>query len=410
MATPLYKTVIENAAECDEKGNKGLWFDRFFDQYDENKKWEVLKPSTNDADKGNAHWLNTHFHNKKVGNDAQLTSHSTQQQQLAKGLQGNSHIFSADWHFVTGMGNPHPVENGFAWHPTLGVPYLTGAAVKGIVRNYIENYFNDEENDIDKKELLLNWFGSTSKDSSADGYISETGNIIFFDALPIEPVTLVVDIMTPHMGDWYQNGAEKPNTAETVPADWHDPVPVTFLACKNISLQFSYALRQYPNDEKYTPKAIELDDVKKVLTQALEYFGAGGKTATGYGQFYSDNKREVALEQQAKEQQEAQKAQQELEQAKSSMSPLAGEFFAYAQEHNLKSDKNAFWKEGMVEEWLEKLEENYDKELHKQLIELMNIHFKGAIANPEKTQGKKKKAVYKPRVQKIAKHINSLST
>jgi len=297
MATPLYKTVIENAAECDEKGNKGLWFDRFFDQYDDNK-WDVLKPSTNDADKGNAHWLNTHFHNKKVGNDAQLTSHSTQQQQLAKGLQGNSHIFSADWHFVTGMGNPHPVENGFAWHPTLGVPYLTGAAVKGIVRSYIENYLDDGEEN--KQKLLLNWFGSTSKNPEADGYTSETGNIIFFDALPIDPVTLVVDIMTPHMGDWYQNGVDKPNESTTVPADWHDPIPVTFLACKDISLQFSYALRQYPKDDKYTPETIELDDVKTVLTQALEYFGAGGKTATGYGQFSDPEERDKRQQEEKK--------------------------------------------------------------------------------------------------------------
>ena len=34
---------------------------------------------------------------------------------------------------VTGMGNPHPLESGFTWHPTLGMPYLPGSAV-GLVR------------------------------------------------------------------------------------------------------------------------------------------------------------------------------------------------------------------------------------------------------------------------------------
>jgi CRISPR-associated protein Cmr6 len=32
------------------------------------------------------------------------------------------------------------VENGFLWHPTLGVPYLPGAAVKGLVRAYVEHW------------------------------------------------------------------------------------------------------------------------------------------------------------------------------------------------------------------------------------------------------------------------------
>jgi hypothetical protein len=38
----------------------------------------------------------------------------------------------------------------------------------------------------------------------------------------------------------------------------------------------------------------------------------------------------------------------------------------------------------------------------------MDIHFKGAMQDPEKTKGKKNKPVYKPRVQEVAKRLIAL--
>ncbi len=294
MTAPLY-SGCEKPIKCD--GNYGLWFECFFDQYDP-RQWEVLKPTTNNNQMGNAYWLLKNFNNKKVGDDKQLASHTKAQMGLATSLKGQSHIFKASGHFVTGMGNPHPVENGFAWHPTLGVPYLTGAAVKGLIRSYIENYLDETAHD--KPQLLLQWFGSTDKNPSADGYDSKAGELIFFDAFPTHPVTLGVDIMTPHMGKWYEKGGSDKDVGkpEAVPADWHDPVPVSFLVAKDITLQFSFALRR-PNS------GIELDDVKQALTLALEHAGAGGKTATGYGGFEADTKALQALQQVAKQEAKA---------------------------------------------------------------------------------------------------------
>lgn len=282
MTTPLY-SGCEKPANCDKGGNLGLWFERFFDQYNEHRNWEVLKPTTNNNQMGNAYWLLKHFNGEKAGNTDKLASHAKAQMQLAASLQGQSHVFKASWHFVTGMGNPHPVENGFAWHPTLGVPYLTGAAVKGLVRSYIENYLDtDNPDNPDKKKLLLQWFGSDHKNPKEQTYDSQAGELIFFDALPIKPVTLGVDIMTPHMGKWYEQGGTNPNQPSTIPADWHDPVPVSFLVAKEVTLLFSFASRQYPNADGKRP-AIDLADVADVLNRALEQAGAGGKTATGYG-------------------------------------------------------------------------------------------------------------------------------
>lgn len=287
MTAPLYVELQKEPPEITNKGNRGLWFERFFNQYKDQQQWVNPKPEST----ANATWLKNHFKNK-VGDDKQLTAHAQAQMQLAASLQGQSHVFKASWHFVTGMGNPHPVENGFAWHPTLGVPYLTGAAVKGLVRSYIENNLDtDNPENPDKKKLLLQWFGSNHKDPKKKTGDSQAGNLIFFDALPTKPVALGVDIMTPHMGKWYEKGGadQSAGTAEAVPADWHDPVPVAFLVAKDIALLFSFALRPYPDADRKRPE-IALTDVADVLSRILDQSGAGGKTATGYGGMQDDPK------------------------------------------------------------------------------------------------------------------------
>lgn len=282
MAAPLYKDLAM-PKQC--SGHYGLWFERFFNQYSPHN-WEFADSTEKSK------WLKE-FHHKTVGDKDELNEHAQAQMQLSQALTGKALSFKAQGHFVTGMGNPHPVENGFAWHPTLGVPYLTGAAVKGLVRAYLERHL--EANEDEKKALLLAWFGSTSKEPRDDGYKSQAGAVIFFDAAPTQPVTLGVDIMTPHMGKWYAEGAKNPNQAETVPADWHDPTPIPFLVAHDIELLFSFALRSAAPEAK----DIQLSDVAYVLEQALLYAGAGAKTATGYGQMKSLEAIEKAKQQEA---------------------------------------------------------------------------------------------------------------
>ena len=284
MTTPFFQHAQPIPKSCEAQGNRGLWFERFYDQYDQN--WAILKPTNNNQ--GNTHWLQKHFGNKQVGNEQQLKQHSIAQSSLIGSLGGKTRIFKASWHLVSGMGNPHPVENGFAWHPTLGVPFLTGAAVKGLLRSHIETHL--DASDAELKALLFQWFGSTDKDPLKAGYISQAGALVFFDAIPIQPVHLTVDIMTPHMGKWYEKGGSDVSVGhpDAVPADWHDPVPVTYLAAKSISMQFSFALRTCPQSNSTSP-SIELDDVFDALQHALKQSGAGGKTAVGYGAMEIDS-------------------------------------------------------------------------------------------------------------------------
>lgn len=284
MQTPLYKGHDQpRKPQKNLNSHKGLWFERFFNQYD--RDWAV-------GDTVKKSWIDTVA--GKCGDSHKLQTHALSQSQLCKSLQGETTIFKNNWHFVTGMGNNHPVENGMSWHSTLGTPYLTGASVKGLVRSWLEEWSDIEEEK--RKEKLHHWFGSDHKDPKKQQQETQTGSLIFFDALPVDTVTLACDIMTPHMGDWYSKGNKisKDNDAtyaKTLPADWHNPIPIPFLIVKQASLQFSIAPRPHSN---ISPA--EIQEAMQMLTMALEYLGAGAKTATGYGRFNKDDDAHTKLE------------------------------------------------------------------------------------------------------------------
>jgi CRISPR-associated protein Cmr6 len=108
-----------------------------------------------------------------------------------------------------------------------------GSAVKGLLRAWVEIWA--ELSDDERLQRRRDWFGWVK------GYMGDkkdqAGKLIFFDAIPIEPVKLTMDIMTPHYGKWYEQGhkIEGNNMVdllqkqhECLPADWHAPVPVPF--------------------------------------------------------------------------------------------------------------------------------------------------------------------------------------
>ncbi|WP_341325692.1 type III-B CRISPR module RAMP protein Cmr6 [Methylotuvimicrobium sp. KM2] len=287
MSTPLYA--------CDEWPNQkpdqahgGLWFDRFFNRYSPN--WTLV-------DTAKKSWIDTVTNLTVTGNDEQLAETNARQLTLVSHLNGRSERYTSDWHFVSGMGNPHPVENGMSWHPTLAVPYLAGSAVKGLVRAWVESN-EDGLSEQNQKARLRAWFGTEYKGDVAE----QAGGLIFFDALPDRRPTLLCDIMTPHMGKWYSEGDQVClNSPDKLPADWHEPVPIPFLAVRDIRLIFSIAPRQ-------AALAEQLDAVFDALNNALEWLGAGAKTATGYGYLSLDST--YAEEKQAIQKKQARQAKQ----------------------------------------------------------------------------------------------------
>lgn len=283
MSLPLYRDHQAPQA-LPEQGHRGLWYERFFDRYDTD--WTIFKEKSDKGKilqrEGKASWVED---NAKLAGQGDALELAVQRQlELATSLGGRGAVFKADWHFATGLGLPHPVENGLAWHHTLGVPYLAGSAVKGLVRAWVE-VWDDPLDESERKRRLETWFGFADKRVSVEGEsrernVSQAGAFRFFDALPLKPVSLRTDVMTPHLGKWYEQGGEIEDwqrEPDKVPADWHAPVPVPFLVAHKPSLLFSIAPRR-PDCPK-----VELDAVFEALKQALDWLGGGAKTAVGYG-------------------------------------------------------------------------------------------------------------------------------
>ena len=253
--------------------NRGLAFERYFDQY--KPDWSVdakaqqvfIKRLT--GDKGCC----------KCGDAQALKAANARQLGLAEAQQGEVFWAKSDWRFVTGLGIPHPIENGLLWHPTLATPYLPGSAIKGLVRAALEPT-------LDKDQLYF-LFGSDHKEPNQQSpdRPMKSGALIFMDALPVRKVRLVVDVLTNHMGKWYERGddASRVSTDTVVPADWQTPNPVVFLSTEELMLQFVILPRSLYRNHTNIGSWITL--ATEALQWALQHEGAGAKTGTGYGSF-----------------------------------------------------------------------------------------------------------------------------
>lgn len=252
---PLYQGARGARLISATVGNAGLWYDKFCDRW--NADWNSL------GDIGKRDWI-ANIANldgtaaKRVGDRELLGEAAARQRDLTKKLGGRTFPLATVWRFASGLGRSHPVKNGFAWHHVLGTPYLPGSSVKGVARAWaVWTGFTDIER----------LFGPRAEPGAA----LRAGSVIFLDALPIEPVALDADVMTPHYAPWYQEGE--------VPGDWHSPTPIPFLTvAREQTFQFAL-LPRTPAD------AADCEQAAKLLRGALETLGAGAKTAAGYGVF-----------------------------------------------------------------------------------------------------------------------------
>lgn len=175
-------------------------------------------------------------------------------------------IATTDSRLIIGLGGTSVLETGMTLHPLYGFPYLPGSGLKGLARAYakIAEDFLDEET---KKKLLHEIFGSEDKDPHNVAN-NRQARVFFMDGLPTTFPKLELDIMNPHYSEYYQGN--KP------PADYLNPVPVTFLTVA-AGQKFSFAV--YSRDKNLAEKA------KAWLIGGLTKLGAGGKTNVGYGYF-----------------------------------------------------------------------------------------------------------------------------
>ncbi len=210
---------------------------------------------------------------------------------LAGRLGGRAEAFITTAPFVTGLGLEHPVENGFLWHHTLGVPYLPGSSIKGMTRAWAEHWLEEDSDTINRL------FGPRSPQDASTTFSPAVGDIIFFDALPQGKLELMAEVITPHDGGW-RNADDGSSAA---PSDWISPVPIPFLAIVP-GATFCFAIAPRPGVE--LPEG-DLDTVMKWIAEALKWTGAGARTSTGFGRFLN-------LQTHAQEQQRLQKLQQDM--------------------------------------------------------------------------------------------------
>lgn len=254
--------------------------------------------------------------------------------------------YHVNWRLAIGLGSASVFENSLSLHHVYGIPYIPASSVKGIIRSWlIQEYFSydsdgNEYDELgegralrDSEEFCL-IFGTPSefdireetvngkkrvkpeksriknKDGTPTAHI---GNVVFFDAFPLDKPKVYVDIMNPHYPEYYKEGSSKP------PADWQNPVPIFFLTIKDTSFQFLFGIRKGCTDVEYEklsnisfphPSNPEMNKegsaenvLKELLEEALTFNGAGAKTATGYGRMrnISANKLEQIKNRRAEE-------------------------------------------------------------------------------------------------------------
>jgi CRISPR-associated protein Cmr6 len=132
-----------------------------------------------------------------------------------------------------------------------------------MVRSWATSW-EDWPTDMQKSNEINQIFGPKESNS--------VGSVIFLDAIPVRPVQLRGDVMTPHYVPYYQKSDP--------PGDWHSPVPIPFLVvAPGQEFLFGIMPRNPMKDKMDCLRA------KNWLIRALEYIGAGAKTAVGYGRF-----------------------------------------------------------------------------------------------------------------------------
>jgi len=190
--------------------------------------------------------------------------------------------------FATGLGNEHPLENGFAFLNPYGLPYLPGSGVKGVLRRAAE-------------ELRDGVFGVSNQDGWTDAALQalfgvqdgegdpRRGALSFWDVVPrLKGDHLQVEVMTPHQ-NLYLQGNESPH-------DSGSPNPICFLSVPPGS-QFTFYVRcDLSFLERIAPDLVADVQWKGLMqaafTHAFDWLGFGAKTAVGYGAMARDHEAE----------------------------------------------------------------------------------------------------------------------
>lgn len=213
--------------------------------------------------------------------------------------------------FATGLGNEHPLENGFAFLDPYGLPYLAGSGVKGVVRQAARElaggrwgsahgWPGEDERPYawvcGKERVALSAHEALfGRETKSDDAVQWRGVLTFWDVLPALK-RLRVDVMTGHHGEYLMGNGS--------PHDSESPNPVNFLTVPPGS-RFRFHVG-CATGRLGAIGATELVGrwrplVEAAFEHAFEWLGFGAKTAVGYGAMRRDRQGERAAAQRATE-------------------------------------------------------------------------------------------------------------
>ncbi|WP_172599984.1 type III-B CRISPR module RAMP protein Cmr6 [Sulfuricystis multivorans] len=257
--------------------------------------------------------------------------------------------------FTTGLGNEHPLENGFAFLWPYGLPYLPGSGVKGVVRRAAEELASgmwgdkkgwnkdaayplmrcksngelEEVKDDRGNPILLSvlevLFGREPPPGDSNAV---RGALAFWDVIPeIAGNALMVEIMTPHQSHYYQEKRERKSGDSVSPHDSGQPNPIAFLTvppgstfCFHVVCDVAHLARLTRNKLDGAPDLLVEGNshwttlLAAAFEHAFQWLGFGAKTAVGYGAMESAPMRAARLDER-KRQAEEERALREQEAA-----------------------------------------------------------------------------------------------
>jgi CRISPR-associated protein Cmr6 len=168
-----------------------------------------------------------------------------------------------DWRFVVGLGRKGPLEVGMTFHRIYGFPLIPGSSLKGLARAYAELVVKASQDEI------THVFGD-APGPDEDPSMAHVGRVVFFDAVPLAPPHLEIDVMNPHYADYYSE--KKDAQGQPIPpADYLSPTPIYFLTVGRDS-RYLFAVA-----------GPEKAQGRKWLEGGLGELGSGAKTSAGYG-------------------------------------------------------------------------------------------------------------------------------
>lgn len=242
-------------------------------------------------------------------------------QQMLAGSLGDSlltHPARLTAPLATGLGNEHPLENGFAFLTPHGLPYLAGSGVKGVLRRAAEELVKGEWGDAcgwDKTGIDI-LFGLETE--PGDTQATHTRGALSFWDLFFQPPSdkaplLAVEIMTPHHSQYLQHDGS-PHANE-------QPTPIPFLA---VAAGSQCTLYVQCNPALIPADHAELRDGWRALIEAAidlagEWLGFGAKTAVGYGRLEIDPK--VRAQKEAEREKQERERQQREDEAALALKP-----------------------------------------------------------------------------------------